>query len=226
MQPARRCASRSSVNTTRIKVCGITRPEDAVAAAAAGADAVGVVFAPSPRQVTAARAAEVLSALPDEVRRVGVFVNPSLEEVAEAVELARLDMVQLHGEESPEFCVAVGMPVAKAVRVGPDFDSAMIEPYRGAITLLLLDTYVPGVAGGTGLPFGWHELAGRLPSTAPIAVGGGLRSYNVAEAIRVLRPFAVDVSSGVEASPGIKDVRLMEAFVAEVRAANREVWNG
>lgn len=210
---------------TRIKVCGFTTASSAHAAAAVGAEAIGVVFAPSPRQVSVEQAVEILSGLPDEVRRVGVFVNPSLEEVAEAVGAAKLDMVQLHGDESPEFCASVGMPVAKALRVGPDFDPAVAEPYRSAITLLLLDTYVPGVQGGTGVTFDWQALAGKLPCFVPVAVGGGLRPDNVAEAIRVLRPFAVDVSSGVEAAPGVKDIRLVEAFVAEVRAANKEVWN-
>lgn len=210
---------------TKIKICGFTRAGSARAAAVVGAEAIGVVFAPSPRQVSIAQAVEIFSGLPDDVRRVGVFVNPTLDEVAEAVAAAKLDMVQLHGDESPEFCASVGMPVAKALRVGPDFDPAVAERYRGSITLLLLDTYVPGVAGGTGVPFDWNALHDVLPDVAPIAIGGGLRPGNVAEAIRLFRPFAVDVSSGVEVAPGVKDIRLIEAFVAEVRAANKEVWD-
>lgn len=210
------------MSRTRIKICGLTRPEDAAAAVAAGADAVGVVLAPSKRHVSVEQAAAILAEVPPCVARVGVFVDPGLEEVYEVVVRAGLQCVQLHGSESPAFCEAVGVPVAKTLRVGPGFDPTEAEAYRGAVGMLLLDTLVPGQAGGTGIAFDWSAVTGALPADVPIAVGGGLRPATVGSAIAALRPFAVDVSSGVESAPGIKDHELLRAFVAAVRFADLE----
>lgn len=207
---------------TRIKVCGFTRPEDALGAFEAGVRAFGVVLAPSRRQVTLELAEEILAPLPDGVMRIGVFVDAPAGEVAEAAARLGLTLVQLHGSESPEYCAALGLPVMKALRVGPDFDPALAERYRGAVTALLLDTLVAGEQGGTGVPFDWSAVASRMPRIAPVIVAGGLRPDNVAEAIRVLRPFGVDVSSGVESSPGVKDMELIRSFVAAVEAADTE----
>ncbi len=210
------------MHRTRIKICGITRAEDAAFAVACGADAIGFVFAPSPRQVTLTRAAEVAANVPPPVARVGVFVDPELDWVEQAVEAAGLTAVQLCGDESPEMCRVISVPVIKTIAVGTHFGSDSVEPFRGYAAALLLDTYVPGKAGGTSQTFDWHT-AGRPPGWAPVFVAGGLTPLNVAEAIRVLRPYAVDVSSGVETSPGIKDHAKIEAFCAEVRAADQEV---
>jgi len=209
------------VRRTRIKICGITRAEDAAHAVACGADAIGFVFAPSPRQVTPERAAEAAAAVPPPVARVGVFVDAPLEVVEAAVETAGLTAVQLCGSESPGFCSAVSVPCIKVLSVGTDFGLENAEPFRGHAAALLLDTYVPGKAGGTSLAFDWVGVS-DLPEWAPFFVAGGLTPDNVAGAIGALRPFAVDVSSGVEAAPGIKDPEKVTAFCAAVRAADLE----
>lgn len=211
------------MHRTRIKICGLTRAEDAAAAVAAGADALGVVLAPSKRQVTLEQAAAVLDTAPPLVARIGVFVDASADEVWEAVARLGLTAVQFHGDEAPETCAMAPVPVIKAIRVGPEFDPASVDRYGGTVSALLLDTLTAGARGGTGIAFDWYDVAGRLPAWAPIVVAGGLGPLNVAEAVRALRPFAVDVSSGVEASPGIKDHALIDSFVAAVRAADLEV---
>jgi len=210
------------MHRTRIKICGITNAADAALAVAAGADAVGVIFAPSPRQVTVEQAAAALAGMPFPVARVGVFVDPSVKEVAEAVEACDLTAVQLSGHESPEVCDSISVHVLKAIHIGTDFDSQGAEPYRGHAAALLLDTLVPGKVGGTSQAFNWLTL-GVLPGWAPSFVAGGLNPSNVAACIASLRPFAVDVSSGVEASPGIKDPDKIIAFCAAVRDADQEV---
>ena len=206
---------------TRIKICGLTRPEDAAAAVAAGADALGVVLAPSKRRVTLDQAAAVFAEVPPLVARIGVFVDAHADEVWEACARLSLTAVQFHGDETPETCDAAPVPVIKALRVGPGFDPAQVDDYRGTVAALLLDTLVPGgEQGGTGVAFDWHAVASRLPRWAPVLLAGGLGPDNVAEAIGALRPFAVDVSSGVEIAPGVKDHRLIERFVAAVRNAD------
>jgi phosphoribosylanthranilate isomerase len=211
------------MHRTRIKICGITTPGDAAAAVAAGADALGVVLAPSKRQVTIDQAAEVFAEVPPFVARVGVFVDAHADEVWEAVSRLELTAVQFHGDEAPETCEMAPARVIKALRVGPGFDPHAADVYRGVVSALLLDTLVEGERGGTGLAFSWDDVAGHLPAWAPVVLAGGLGPANVAEAVRVLRPFAVDVSSGVESAPGVKDHRLIEEFVAAVRAADGEV---
>ncbi len=210
------------MSRTRIKICGLTRPEDAAAAVAAGADAVGVVLAPSKRQVTLDQAAEVFAAVPPFVARVGVFVDAHADDVWEAVSRLELTAVQFHGDEAPETCEMAPVRVIKALRVGPGFGAASADAYRGVVSALLLDTLVAGEAGGTGVAFDWYAVAGRLPGWAPVVLAGGLGPENVAEAVRALRPYAVDVSSGVESAPGVKDHRLIEEFVAAVRATDGE----
>ena len=210
------------MHRTRIKICGLTRPEDAAAAVSSGADALGVVLAPSRRRVTLDEAERVLAATPPFVGRVGVFVDASTDEIREAAERLSLSAVQLHGSETPEQCAEIGMPVVKAFRVGPDFDPAVTDAYRGVISIALLDTFVSGEQGGTGLAFDWYAIAERLPDLAPVVLAGGLRPDNVVEAIRVLRPFGVDVSSGVETAPGVKDPALIARFCSAVRFADGE----
>lgn len=210
------------MHRTRIKICGITNAHDAALAVAAGADAVGVIFAPSPRQVTVEQAAAALAEVPPPVGRIGVFVDPSVEEVTVAVEACGLTAVQLSGHESPELCDSVAVTVLKAIHVGTHFDSEASEPYRGHVAALLLDTLVPGKAGGTSQAFDWLT-PDVLPGWVPSFVAGGLDPGNVSACIAALRPFAVDVSSGVEASPGIKDPEKIVAFCAAVRDADLEV---
>jgi len=206
---------------THIKICGLTRPEDAAAAVAAGADALGVIFAPSKRRVNAEQAAAVLAEVPASVERFGVFVDAPLEEIVHAIEACGLTGVQLSGNESPEFCDCVPVPVMKAVHVGTDFGLEGAEPYRAHAVALLLDTYVSGKAGGTSQTFDWQAVGG-LPGWAPTFIAGGLDSENVSACIATLHPYGVDVSSGVEISPGIKDHSRIRAFCAAVRAADQE----
>lgn len=206
---------------TRIKVCGIMSAEDASAAVAAGADALGVVLAPSPRRLTLGQAEAALVGVPPFVGRIGVFVDADPAFVADAVARLALSAVQFHGTESPEACATAPAPVIKAFRVRQGFDAAEIERYEGAVVAVLLDAFVPGIAGGTGRTFDW-DAARAVPGWAPLVLAGGLTDVNVGEAVRRLHPFAVDVSSGVEVSPGIKDHDAIRSFVAAVRAADDE----
>lgn len=208
---------------TRIKICGLTRAEDAAAAVAAGADALGVVLAPSKRQVTLDQAAAVFADVPPFVARVGVFVDAHADDVWEAVARLGLTAVQFHGDEAPETCEAAPVPVIKALAVGSEFDPSSVDRYRGSVAAVLLDTYSAVARGGTGETFGWDAVAGALPADIPIVLAGGLAPGNVADAIGTLRPYAVDVSSGVESAPGIKRHDAIESFCAAVRAADMEV---
>ncbi len=208
---------------TRIKICGLTRVEDVLAAVDAGADAIGLVFAESTRRVTMERAAVLAAAAAPPVARVGVFVDAPADEIELAVRVAKLSAVQLCGSETPEFCSAISVPVIKAFKVGTDFAWTVLEPYRGHAAAQLLDTYSPHKAGGTAKTFAWHDV-GESPGRASLFVAGGLTSSNVAEAVRAMHPFAVDVSSGVEVAPGLKDPDLIAAFCAAVRAVDQEVY--
>lgn len=201
---------------TRSKICGITRIEDGIAAAQHGADAIGLVFyPPSPRHVSPAQAAAIAAALPPFVTTVGLFVNPDMAEVELVLRSLRLDMLQFHGDESPEFCASFGVPYLKAVRVKPGVDLIQYAiRFRGAKGLLL-DAFVEGKAGGTGESFDWKLIPDDLP--LPVILSGGLDPENVKAAIKQVEPWAVDVSSGVEASKGIKDAARIAAFMREVR---------
>ena len=205
---------------TRVKVCGLCSALDARAAVRAGADALGVVLAQSPRRVTLDEAAEILAGTPPLVARVGVFVDAPASDVGEAVHRLGLTAVQLHGEETPEYCAAMPVPVIKGFRVGGGYTPADVEPYRGSIAAVLLDTFVPGAAGGTGRSFVWDTAL--LPEGMPVLLAGGLRPDNAADAVRALHPFAVDVSSGVEERSRHKDHVRIDAFMAAVRAADEE----
>ncbi len=200
---------------TRVKICGITRLEDALAAAGAGADALGFVFyPPSPRNIEVERAAEITAALPPFVTTVALFVNADAETIAEVVRKARIDLLQFHGNECPDYCAQHGRPWIKAIRMKEGVDpEAEARRYAGA-QALLLDAYRPGVPGGTGEAFDWD----RIPSSlAPrIVLAGGLTPENVTEAVRRVRPWAVDVSGGVEAAPGVKDADKIERFLRGV----------
>lgn len=205
---------------TRIKICGITRAEDALAACAAGADALGFVFyPPSPRNIDPEHARDIIAALPPFVSAVGLFVDCDVRQVEDVTARVPLDMLQFHGDETPEFCVRFGRPYLKAVRMRSGVD--LLEYARRFATArgLLLDAYVSGTHGGTGTRFDWRLVpAGRLP--LPLVLSGGLTADNVGEAVRGLRPWAVDVSSGVEAAKGVKDPQRIREFIAGVRRAD------
>lgn len=204
---------------TRTKICGITRAEDGLAAARAGADAIGLVFyAKSPRNVAPGPAAEISDALPPFVTRVALFVNPTVEEVETVLRRVRPDVLQFHGEESPAFCRSFGTPYLKAARVRPGVDLLQFAALYADAQGLLLDAWSEGAHGGTGERFDWALIPPDL--TRPVILAGGLHAGNVAEAIRAVRPWAVDVSSGVEASKGIKDAARIAAFMKEVRNAD------
>jgi phosphoribosylanthranilate isomerase len=201
---------------TRIKICGITRGQDIQAAVAAGADALGFVFyAKSPRNIDSRRAAELLATLPPFVTSVGLFVDPTAERVREVLAQVPLDVLQFHGDESPEFCTQFGRPYLKAIRVRPGVDLVECAARYADAQGLLLDAYVQGVQGGTGESFDWALIPRDL--SLPVILSGGLHPGNVAGAVRTVRPYAVDVSSGVEASKGIKDATKVAAFIKEVK---------
>lgn len=205
----------------RIKICGITRAEDAREAVRLGAWAIGLNhWEGSPRRCDPAVAAEISAELRRRVEVVGVFVNASLDELAAAAEDESLTMLQLHGDEGPAFCREAarktGLKVIKALRVRSSADVQAAEAYR--TDFHLLDAHRPGQPGGTGESFDWELVAGRR-SSVPLVLAGGLKPGNVAAAIEAASPFAVDVASGVEAEPGIKDHELMAEFVDRARTA-------
>lgn len=201
---------------TRIKICGITRCEDALAAADAGADAIGLVFyPPSPRHVEIAQAVEIATSLPPFVTTVALFVNADTETIAQVVEQVGIDLIQFHGNECPDYCASHHRPWIRALRmragINLEQEAARFNGARG----LLLDAYRPGVPGGTGDTFDWARIPRGLAGRVVLA--GGLNPDNVERAVREVRPFAVDVSGGVEAEPGIKDSNRIARFVAAVR---------
>ncbi len=197
----------------RVKICGICEIETALAAAEAGADAIGLVFAQSRRQVTVDQARAIADAVPPFVNKVGVFVNEDPARVEAVAAACGLDMVQLHGDESPEACAALRVPILKAIRVKDASSLALMKKYR--VAAFLLDTYVPEVAGGSGRPFDW-DLAAHAARAARIVLSGGLTPDNVQDALSRVRPLAVDVSSGVETN-GRKDPAKIRAFIGRVR---------
>jgi len=206
------------MSNVRSKICGITRIEDALAAAEAGADAIGFVFyAKSPRAVDVRQARAIIAELPPFVTTVGLFVNASRCELNEILEVVPLDLLQFHGDETPQDCEGYHRPWIKALRVRPGDDlEAACQLYAGARGILL-DTYVPGVPGGTGEAFDWPLVPARL--SKPIILAGGLSADNVGQAIAQVRPYAVDVSGGVEQAKGIKDAAKIEAFMRAVKQA-------
>ncbi|WP_313506058.1 MULTISPECIES: phosphoribosylanthranilate isomerase [Stutzerimonas stutzeri subgroup] len=206
------------MSVVRSKICGITRVDDALTAAKAGADAIGLVFyAKSPRAVDVRQAREIVAALPPFVTTVGLFVNASRCEINEILDAVPLDMLQFHGDETPAQCEGFHRPWLKALRVGNGEDiEAQVARYANA-SGILLDTFVAGVPGGTGERFDWSLIPAALAK--PLILAGGLTAENVQQAIAQVRPYAVDVSGGVEASKGVKDASKVMAFVGRVRSA-------
>jgi phosphoribosylanthranilate isomerase len=204
---------------TAVKICGITRLEDAFAAVRAGAHAIGLVFyAPSPRYVAPAAAAAILRALPPFITTVGLFVDATAEAVRSTIAQAPVQLLQFHGAEAPAYCRQFERPYMKAVRMGPGVDLLQYARDYHDAKALLLDAYVDGLHGGSGVAFDWSRVPAGLP--LPVILSGGLTAENVADAIRRTRPCAVDVSSGVESAKGIKDAAKIAAFIAGVRNAD------
>jgi phosphoribosylanthranilate isomerase len=204
---------------TAVKICGITRPEDALAAARAGAHAIGLVFyAKSPRCVAPARAAEIIRVLPPFVTTVGLFVNATAEEVKAVLAEAPVALLQFHGDETPDFCRQFKRPYVKAVRVKPGVDLLQYARDYHDAKALLLDASVEGLHGGSGVSFDWNLIPRAVP--LPVILSGGLTVANVRDAVRRARPEAVDVSSGVESAKGVKDAAKIAAFITGVRDAD------
>lgn len=201
-----------------MKICGVTRLEDALAAAALGADALGFNFWPrSKRYLPPAEARAIVRRLPPFVSAVGVFVDPTREEVLRAAEASGVRVVQLHGDEPPELCLSLPLPVLKAVRVADGRSLAALASYD--VSGFLLDAPGAGYGGG-GVTFDW-SLAAQAARELPIVLAGGLTPENVADAVRAVRPWAVDVASGVESAPGVKDHEKMRRFVEQAKEAAR-----
>ncbi len=202
---------------TRIKICGITRIEDALAAARLGAHAIGLVFyAGSPRCIAIPQAQEIVQSLPPFVTPVALFVNPTSAEVRRVLSAIPLGLLQFHGDEDEAFCSQFAFPYIKAIRVGADTDLVQCAVDFRSAKALLLDTQVAGSFGGTGKTFDWRLIPASVD--LPIILSGGLNSQNVAQALNSVKPWAVDVSSGVESAKGIKDARKIAAFIHEVRS--------
>ncbi len=199
----------------KVKICGITNMEDAMMAVKAGADALGFVFYDkSPRSIEPGKAAEIISALPPFVAVVGLFVNADIGFVNATADSCMLDIVQLHGDETPDFCSMVNRRVVKVFRIKNNQSLGPMKDYR--VAGYLLDAYSPKVYGGTGMTFNW-EIAGEAKKFGPVILAGGLTPDNVAQAVEAVKPYAVDVSSGVEAAPGRKDPVKVREFIKRAK---------
>jgi phosphoribosylanthranilate isomerase len=199
----------------RVKICGITNQKDAFAALDAGADALGFVFYNgSPRNIAREDAARIIEQLPPFIQTVGLFVNESIETINNIADLCGLDVIQLHGDETPQFCNSINRRVIKALRIK---DISSLEPLESFnVAGMLLDAWSPSEQGGTGRTFNW-DIAEIASQKKQIILAGGLSPDNVTEAIRKVRPYAVDVSSGVESSPGVKDHMLLRDFIRKAK---------
>jgi phosphoribosylanthranilate isomerase len=201
----------------RIKICGITNQPDAALAVELGADALGFIFAPSPRQVFPEQARNIIEGLPPFVQAVGVFVDESINRIRDIVDFCGLDMIQLHGDEPPEFCAALMPHAIKAFRLNDSSSLSPISGYRGKIRAALLDTYRKGMQGGTGKTFEWNLAVKAKGMGIPLIISGGLSPSNIRIAITAIQPYAVDVNSGVEESPGKKSVLLIKELMETIQ---------
>lgn len=209
----------------RTKICGITRVEDALIAAQAGVDAIGLVFyAKSPRAVSIAQAQDIVAALPPFVTSVGLFVNAAQTEVEAVLDALPLDTLQFHGDESPAECERYARPYFRALRMQPGVDIAKLAAQYTHAEGILLDAWVPGVHGGTGERFDWAQIPENLAK--PLILAGGLNADNVSQAMQQVQPWAVDVSGGVEASKGLKDAEKMRKFLYAVQIENARRCDG
>ena len=201
----------------RMKICGITNYEDASMAVKVGACAVGFIFAESPRRIEPEKVREIISLLPPFVQTVGVFVNEELLRIREIIDFCGLDMVQLHGDEPPDFCRELMPRTIKAVRFKDESSLKLIKTYYGMVRGVLFDTYSKEKRGGTGKSFDWDLALKGKEMGIPVILAGGLMSWNIEEAFSVVRPYALDVNSGVEERPGKKDPVLMKSLARAVR---------
>ncbi|OGP50758.1 MAG: N-(5'-phosphoribosyl)anthranilate isomerase [Deltaproteobacteria bacterium RBG_13_43_22] len=211
---------------TRVKICGITNLEDALLATEMGADAIGFIFTESPRRITPIKAKAIIHNLPPLVKTVGVFVNEEPARIKEIKSVCGLDLIQLHGDESPEICRDLMPYSIKAFRIQNQRDIKNIKRYQGAVRAILLDTFQKGKAGGTGKTFDWSLAVKAKETGIPVILAGGLGPDNIREAITIVHPYAVDVNSGIEERPGKKDPVLMERLmkkIAEYRIQESEV---
>jgi len=195
----------------RVKICGLTRLEDALLAVSLGAHALGFIFfKKSPRYVSPEVARNIIQSLPPFVQTVGVFVNEKAEVIRKTAQFCGLNLIQLHGNESPDFCVELGLPCIKAFRIKDEESLKSLPSYKGKVKAWLLDTYKKDLPGGTGETFNW-DLANRAKTYGvPVILAGGLGPDNIETAIKTVRPYAIDVNSGIEVCPGVKDKELME----------------
>ncbi len=207
----------------RVKVCGITNIEDAKVCVELGVYAIGFIFAKkSPRRITFEKAREIISSLPPFIQSVGVFVNEEYQLIEDAIRYCGLDLVQLHGDESPQICERLMPRVIKAIRVKDRSSLGEIEKYRGKVKAILLDTYVKEVEGGTGRSFDWSIAKEAKKFGIPIILSGGIGPDNIKEAIRTVNPFAVDINSKVEERPGKKSAYLLRRFMEELKDVVKE----
>jgi phosphoribosylanthranilate isomerase len=204
----------------KVKICGITNPEDATLAVALGVDALGFIFAASPRQVSPENAQRIIDSLPPFVQKVGVFVDGDLRSIQDIKDFCGLDVIQLHGDESPDFCQEFMPETIKAFRLKNDSSLQPIRRYQGKVSALLLDTYQEGLKGGTGKPFEWGLAVKARGFGIPVILSGGLGPSNIARAVLTVRPYAIDVNSSIERRPGIKDPVLMKQLMEKVKNMN------
>jgi phosphoribosylanthranilate isomerase len=199
----------------RLKICGITRYQDALLAASLGAYALGFIFLKkTPRYIKPQHAKEIVAKLPPFVQVVGVFVNEEIKVIRDIASFCHLDLIQLHGDESPSFCEKLGLSSLKAFRIKDERSLKYLAYYKGKVRGFLVDTYKKGKPGGTGESFNWELAIKAKAYSMPIVLAGGLRPDNIKEAIEKVKPYAIDVNSGVESSPGIKDESLLKRLFA------------
>lgn len=199
----------------KAKICGIKNIDDALTAVNYGADALGFIFAESPRKMTPEAVREIIRQLPPFVTTVGVFVDSPAEAVNDIASYTGINVVQLHGNESPEYCREIKYPIIKGIRVKNEDSLKLLEEYQGIVKAFLLDTYVVGIHGGTGKTFNW-QLVPKAKEFGPVILAGGLKPSNISEAIQACHPYGVDVSSGVE-TEGRKDKLKIKEFIQKVR---------
>jgi phosphoribosylanthranilate isomerase len=209
----------------RVKICGITNYQDASTAVGLGADTLGFIFASSPRQVSPKQVRNIISSLPPFVKTVGVFLNEDKNRIHDIMDFCGLDMIQLHGEESPGFCRELMPRVIKAFRVKQAFDLLPIRRYQGQVRALLLDTYEKGTKGGTGKTFDWSLATSARRFGMPVILSGGLKPENIRHAVSTVKPHAVDVNSGIEVRPGKKDPALMKLLFEKIDQMNSEAYD-
>ncbi len=203
----------------KVKICGITNYEDAMFAAEAGADALGFIFAKSPRQIPPENAMNIIRRLPPFIKKVGVFVDEAPENIKELVSFCGVDLIQLHGKETPEFCEQFMPKVIRAIGVKDDSILRDIPAYTGKVSGLLLDTYSENLAGGTGRTFNWDLAIKAMELGIPVILAGGLGPSNIVEAVARVNPYAVDVNSGVEERPGKKSHALIRELFEKIEKA-------